>query len=234
VSLALVLVGVVALAFAIEGALGFGATLVAVTLGAFFVPVDALLPAFLPLNLVLSSAVVLRDRRHVDLRWLTRQALPFMGLGLPFGMLGARWLDPTLLARALGAFVVVLAVMELARRPAPLGRRALLFAGGLVHGALGTGGPLAVAAAGRALPDKSAFRATLAALWLALNAVLVTGFALQGSFGKESLRTSALLSVGLLVGMIAGELLHRRASGAGFRLVVWCGLAAAGAVLALR
>lgn len=228
------LVVVIALAFAVEGALGFGATLVAVTLGAFLVPVDALLPAFVPLNAVLSASIVARSRRAVDVRLLLRVVLPAMALGMPFGMWAARSLDAELLVKVFGAFVIVIAAFELARRSLPLPSPLLLVLGGLVHGAFGTGGPMAVVVVGREVEDKSAFRATLSALWLLLNGALLAGWFFDGKLHAESATLTSLLAIGLVAGMIVGEVLHRTVPATLFRRVVWLGLLAAGTVLLAR
>lgn len=230
----LALLAVTALAFTVEGALGFGATIVAVTLGAFVVPIHELLPVFVPLNMILSASLVARGRRHVDLRFLLWRALPLMAVGLPLGMIAVRVVDAAAAARVLGAFVVVLAAFELVRRPLPLPSPVLLLLGGVVHGAFGTGGPLAVAAAGRTLDDKARFRATLSALWLGLNVVLVAGFAVDGRLTPASAGTSLLLAGGLLAGMVLGEVLHRRVPARAFRVAVWIGLAVAGLALVAR
>ena len=47
-------------AFAVEGTLGFGSTVIAVSIGAQLVPLDELLPAFVPLNIVLSLSLLRR------------------------------------------------------------------------------------------------------------------------------------------------------------------------------
>jgi len=239
----LVLAAIVCLAFVIEAALGFGATVVAVTLGAFVAPIDVVLPAFVPLNLLLSGYLVGRYARHVERRLLLRRILPLMALGLPAGM----WLfhggSETLLRTGFGGFVVALSAGELlagrlgapARRPlAPAWQAALLVLGGVVHGAWATGGPLAVYVAGREVHDKRAFRATLSALWLVLNAVVVGGYAVAGDLNGGSLRLSAILLVPLALGILAGEWVHGRVDGARFRTLVFAMLLVAGAVLAAR
>ena len=238
------LVCIVALAFAVEGALGFGSTVVTVTLGAFLVPIDMLLPAYVPANIVLSVSIVARTYRDVDARMLFRRVVPLMVLGMPFGMLALRVLDGAVLVRVYGVMIVVLAIIELAARlPSPsraLGN-ALLFAAGTVQGAFGTGGPLTVFVLGKELterPDaaagKRAFRATLCLLWLILNVVLVIGFAIDGRLTAESGRTTLWLVVGLAFGIVVGELVHRRLAPERFRVVVWGMLALAGTALALR
>ena len=231
------LVCIVALAFTVEGALGFGATVVTVTLGAFLVPIDTLLPAYAPLNIALSASIVLRSLRDVDARLLLRRIVPLMVLGMPLGMFAMRTLDGALLIRVYGAMIVVLAVIELARRlPAPSQAvgNVLLVGAGIVQGAFGTGGPLTVFVVGKQLQGKRTFRATLCALWLILNIVLVAGFAVDGRVNLESARTTAWLALGLVFGVIAGELVHRRLAPEKFRVLVWGTLALAGMALALR
>lgn len=231
---------IVCLAFVVEAALGFGATVVTVTLGAFVAPLDLLLPAFVPLNLLLSGYLVGRYARHVDRRLLLRRVVPLMALGLPAGM----WLfhggSEGLLRTAFGVFVVALSALELLardggreRRLAPAVQAALLVAGGVVHGAWATGGPLAVYVAGREIDDKRVFRATLSALWLVLNAVLVVGYVVSGDLDGRTLRLSGILLVPLALGILGGEWVHGRVAAALFRRLVFGLLLVAGAALAL-
>jgi uncharacterized protein len=105
---------------------------------------------------------------------------------------------------------------------------------GVVHGAFGTGGPLAVYALGGALPEKSAFRATLAGLWLSLNVLLVGAFVVDGRAGLASAETSLWLAPGLVVGIVLGNALHHRIPAALFRKIVWVALGVVGVVLIVR
>lgn len=236
------LVLAVALAFAVETALGFGATVVAVSLGALLLPIDVILPAFVPLNLILSASVFLRARRHVAWRVLLAKTLPWMALGLPIGMLAFARLDPSTLRRAFGVFLMGLASLELLRearraRPGALAlstERGLLILGGAIHGAFATGGPMVVYVLGRTLTQKAVLRATLALLWLTMNLLLVTQYALQGKLTPASLGLSMPLAIGLGVGMVLGELLFRKVPEALFRRLVFVLLLVAGLLLVLR
>jgi uncharacterized membrane protein YfcA len=236
------LVAIVALAFAIEGALGFGATVIAVALGSFVWPIDRLLPAFVPLNMVLSLYLAVRYRKSLRLDLLFRRVLPAMLAGLPFGIVALARLPEAPMKALFGAFVVVLSALELGRReterPAPPLSRGralgLLAAGGVVHGAFATGGPLVVYVLGREPLDKASFRATLAALWLSLNVVLVSSYAWLGKIDKASLGASAELGLSLLVGLLLGELLHARVPGRIFRRLVFAMLGVAGLVILAR
>lgn len=237
------LVFVVALAFMTEAAVGFGATVVTVALGALLLPLDVLLPAFVPVNMCLSTYLVSRNFRHVDARMLFFKIVPAMGVGLPFGIWAAARLPSSLLQFCFAIFVLVLSSIEQLRlwraegpsRPVSGGvATALLFLGGLVHGAFATGGPPAVYVCGRTLHDKRTFRSTLSALWLLMNGALAAVYLRGGRIDGASLRRSALLVPGLLFGAWVGELLHGRISERSFRIALFSLLTVAAIVLAIR
>lgn len=235
------LLAIVALAFSVEGALGFGATVIAVALASMLMPIAELLPAFVPLNMVLSAYFAVRYRRVVRWDLLFRRVLPGMLAGLPFGIVALAKAPEAPLKLAFGVFVVALSAIELARSQktsAALLTRGrtwgFLFLGGLIHGAFATGGPLAVYVLGRQSVEKTAFRATLAVLWLSLNVVLVSTYVALGKLGATSLDLSSHLALGLAVGLGVGELLHGRVPERLFRKLVFAMLAIAGTVLAIR
>lgn len=239
----LALIAIVTLAFATEAAIGFGGTLIVVSLGSLLLPVDELLHAFVPCNVALSAFLTVRARRHVDVRALLLRILPAMIVGLPIGLFAFARLPRATLQIALGVFVVVLGALELVRMarasvaapPLPRGLAlALLFVGGVAHGAFGTGGPPVVYVCGRTMDDKRAFRATLSALWLLLNLVLVAAYARAGHVNAASLGRTAMLVPGLLLGLGLGEIAHGRLPERAFRAAVFVMLVVVGAALALR
>lgn len=238
----LYLAAAVGLAFAVEASIGFGATVVAVTLGALLLPIDVLLPAFVPVNMALSATLFARHRRHVRWDLLGRRVLPYMALGLPAGMLVFSRFGDSGLRRTFGVLVVILSVFELFRMArshtsaalSPALERVALIAGGVVHGAFATGGPLAVFVSGRVLDDKAEFRATLSVLWLLLNVLLVSGYAIGGRIGAPSLSLGLLLVPSLLAGLAVGEWAHHRIPLRAFRIGVFVLLAVIGAVLVWR
>jgi len=242
------LVGFVFLAFTVEAALGFGATIVTVTLGALVMPVEVVLPAFVPLNVLLSLRLVLKFQDQVRWDLLLRRVLPLMAIGMPLGIFAFARLDSAVLVRVFGAFVVALALLELVVRrapapPTPEGATVrlggpfpvgLLVLGGVVHGAFGTGGPMVVYVCGRLLPSKGEFRATLSALWLVLNLVLVVSHVVGGRWTSETPALTAALAPALLLGLVIGQALHDRIPAARFRRVVFAMLAVAGLILVVR
>jgi uncharacterized membrane protein YfcA len=239
------LVAIVLLAFTTEAAIGFGSTVITVAIGAQFVPIDRLLPAFVPVNIVLSSWIVLRHRRDVQGRLLALRFLPWMALGIVPGMALFRLQNTELLGLGFALFVVALSALELrailradrgaAATPLKLPAAAgLLTLGGFIHGLFGSGGPMVVYVASRAALDKSAFRATLSALWLVLNAALVANFATLHRLDRQSATLSAVLLAPMLLALRLGAWLHTRITPDRFRVAIYVLLLLAGGALAAR
>jgi uncharacterized membrane protein YfcA len=235
---------IVTLAFLVEAAAGFGATLVTVTLASHFLAIDEVLARFLPLNLLLSLALVVREARHVDRAVLLRRVVAVMLPGMGLGLLLSGLRDAVALKACFGGFVLALSVRELRllRTPtaaagaplSPLAATSALLGAGVVHGVFASGGPLLVYVVSRELPDKARFRATLSAVWLLLNSILLARHAAAGTVNTATLQQSATLLVPLLLGSLAGNAVHDRISPAHFRAGVFGLLAFAGASLLVR
>ncbi len=235
----LVALAVVALvAFGTEGAIGFGGTVIAASLGSQFVPLEVLLPAFVPLNLALSGWLLARSAGSIAWRVLVFEIAPPVAAGMIAGIALAHAGPQRVLALGFGSFVIVLAVLQLAR-PAtrPLSRVArllLLIAGGVAHGIFGTGGPMIVYVARRRIADKRAFRGTLAVLWLVLNSVLLASFVSLDRYGEVTFEIGVVLALAIVPGLWIGERLHHALDAARFERVVWSVLLVAGLALVVR
>jgi uncharacterized membrane protein YfcA len=233
------LVALIALtAFTTESAIGFGATVIMVSVGAQLVPLDVVLPAWVPLNLAMSLFLVLHNRQHIAWRFLLVEITPLVALGTAAGLALFHLPNKTLFAAILGAFVVALALLQLLRPAArPLTRAwqvVFLAIGGVAHGLFGTGGPMIVYVARRRLPDAAAFRATLSLLWLALNIGLAANYFALGLFTHTTSTYSLLIGAAIIPGVFLGNKLHHALPAHTFERAVWTMLLAAGAALAIR
>ncbi len=229
----------VALAQLVETITGFGGTVLALSLGAQLVPIPPLVTALVAIGWLQSAWNVGRNLREVRWRTLFLVILPLTLPGLAAGAWFATRADELLLRRALGTFVIGAAGLELvrllrgsssAKLPAPV-TAALLLSGGFVHGVLGTGGPLIVTWLSRALPEKAAFRATVSALWLLMNSVLLVSFALQPQGFTQAAPLLLIALPALVVGIGLGELVQRRVPERAFRLVAQAVLLTTGVLL---
>src|SRR6266436_7682885 len=104
-------IAVLLFTFALRGSLGFGGA-VGLPLLALVIPVKVLAPAWSLVGIVSSVAIVGHDRQHVDRRAFLR-LLPGCALGIAAGLFLFKSLDAVLLARTLGAFIIVYAIYSL-------------------------------------------------------------------------------------------------------------------------
>jgi len=235
---------IVLLAFSVEAVVGFGSTVLSVTLGAQVMPIETILPALVPVNLLLSIGIVLRDVRSVDVRLLLRRVLPMVAIGTLVGMALFRLQTGRGLRLGFAAFVIALATMELVlavrsseeKRPkmGVVPATILLLLGGVAHGLYGSGGPLVVYVAGREIEGKARFRATLSALWIVLNVALLANYSIAGMIGRPSGRLSLIFVCALPFAFVGGEWVHKRVNDRLFRFAVWSLLLVGGIALLAR
>jgi len=234
---------VVVLAFSIQTTTGFGSTVISLGLGIYLFPLKELVPVLVMVGILQCLFLVVRGFRQINYRELFGRILLFCGLGLPVGIWFFRRFETEQLKLLLGAFIVVAAAAQLFAmrdkdaelKPLPiwLGWPALVL-GGFIHGIFASGGPLVVLYAGRQLTDKSVFRATLSAVWLLLDLVLLVSFIWQDRITGANLKMAGILVPGLLLGILAGELIHHRVNERIFRLAVYIVLLLTGVFILIR
>lgn len=229
----------VALAHTVETTTGFGGTVIALALGVHLVPIRTLIIALMMIGWLQAAWILSRDFRHVETSLLIRGIVPCAAIGGGAGFLLRSSLESSSLKAVLGIFVVIVASLELYRlaRTAPsrpLAKwpgRLIVAAGGLFHGLFASGGPAIVYFSARMIDDKRRFRATLASLWLILNTSLLAAAAIGGEMERGAFTLAAAALPGLVVGIVAGEILHARVPARAFRATVNCLLLLTGVTL---
>ncbi len=238
-----VLMTIVFFAFVTETTVGFGSTILTVTLGAALVELNVLLPAFIPLNVLLSLWIIVKYRSELEHEYILRRILPPVAVGMAVGMALYRLGSPSALLLVFSGFVALMASYELMKEwrgtvsaSSLSGWQSLLLlgAGGVVHGIFGSGGPLIVYVASKQLVDKAKFRATLAALWLILNVALLINFQFVGDLTIESFKITLLLLPMLILGILVGDRAHHILPQRLFRVAVWGLLLLASSILIAR
>jgi uncharacterized membrane protein YfcA len=231
------LVPLVACAFLVQTVTGFGSTVLAVVFGSWLLPVEALVPVLLLVDLPLVGFLAARDRQKVDTAVLRGLVLPWMGLGVAAGALVAPWLAGDGLRRLYGGVVVTLVLRELVGGGPAAGTRvarAFTFGAGIVHGIWGSGGPLLVVATRPRMPDRGVFRATMCTVWLVFDAVVLTTVVLRGGVDGATLTRALLVAPAIPVGVLVGDRLHHHLPERPFSLLVRLLLLFGGLALALR
>lgn len=227
----------------VAATVGFGAMITTVIIASNFMPIPEILPRAVPVNLLLALYVVLKNRDHIQFGFLLRHIFPLMGAGMAVGIFLFASQGEEGLKFVFALVVVALSAAELWKlknaregdEPKTLSlpaKTAALLGAGVIHGMFASGGPLVVYVMGRVVRDKAQFRATLCALWVVSNLVLITAYLGTGKISAETGAGSLVLVPSLLVGIWAGEKIHHRLHGNAFRGAVFVILFLAAAVMA--
>lgn len=233
------LAAIVMVAHIVETTLGFGATLIALSLGSFLASLEPWMAVLVALGFVQSGWLAVSGRVHIAWDALARIILPVAAAGLAVGILVRDAAGHEALRKGFGIFVAMLASIEVfrlfrakAQTPLVAGGLPHLFLGGIIHGLFATGGPLVVYYAGRTLVTRLEFRATLAVLWLILNSVLGAQLALAGRLGFGTLMLALLMLPAAITGIAIGERLKMNEQK--FKFATFGLLVLAGVLLAVR
>ena len=226
--------------YALRGATGFGAGVVAIPMLALVMPLNVVIPVITTLGILASLGQSLQEFRYVDWRALRGLALP-SAIGLALGLWLFASLDQALLLRAFGAFIIVYGLWSLVPRvpalrepPAALAAAAGS-AGGLVATLFGgMAGPF-YAIYLRALSlDKRRFRASMSSVLLCLGLVRAAGYGGLGFYDRRAVAVLILCAPVMALAMLAGDRWHARLEQARFERVVALLLAASGIALLLK
>lgn len=214
----------------IQGVTGFGCAMLAMPFCILLTGITTARPVLTVLALILDVWILAVAWKQVDWRQYLR-ILAFVLPGLPVGMIAYNILPRTTLTHILAAFMVVVGIqglLENVRRKHAPSRAwprwlldALLLLGGAMQGAFTSGGPPVIIYAAQKIRNKSAFRATLVAIWTTLNVVIVGDILrrreLAGLPGRLVLTSLPFLALGAVL----GQAVHRRISGGRFVLLIY-------------
>ncbi len=225
-------------AYFVRGIVGFGSGLIAVPLLALILPLPTVVPAVALSDYLASASQGIGNRRDIDWPSLW-PLLPFMLIGVLLALYLFHALDPALLTRALGVFVIGYALYTLAglhpgRIRSP-GRAAPLGALGALIGTLfGTGGPFYVVYLQLWGPTKAQFRATASTVFLIEGSGRLLGYFGAGFFNRDALLVFALALPLMAIGLIAGTRVHTAISESNFKRMISLLLICSGAALLLK
>lgn len=228
--------------FTIQTVVGFGSTLLCVTIGSHLLPMRDVVALAVPLSFLQTSYVVARHRDGVRWRMLFQRILPLMLVGGAAGYLAVREDPGEWLRSAFAALVTLLAARELyrlVRTPHETGplhpalSSGMMLIAGVIHGIYASGGPPLVYAVGRELPKRE-LRSTLSVVWLVLDGALALGFLFDGRYHEGTTRALPWVLFAMPLGLMVGEVLHHRVDEQRFRTALFVLLLLAGLILFIR
>ena len=222
---------------------GFAGTVLAMPFSVMLVGIGTARPILNIMGIAASVGVVVKNYKAID----RKEFLTILGVTLP-GMLLGTFLKNQLadygniLFKILGALVILFALLnfasfilkkDFAEKSKALGY-AFLIAGGVVHGLFVCGGPLIVSYASVKLKETNAFRATLSAVWIVLNTILMATDAFAGSFNGEILILTAVCLAVLFGAILIGNRVAAKMSKKAFLLLTYALMVISGVSLFLK
>jgi uncharacterized membrane protein YfcA len=232
---------VIVLSYSIRGSAGFGG--VTVPLLALIISLKTLAPTVAFLGLISSLVILRNDWRHVVWRDLW-PILPWCGAGVAAGLYFFKTLDARTLGQALGGFILFYGGYSLwttFRRPRPLRLpvRAVTPLAGTVAGFVGTifgsnAGAFFAIYLDLLQHAKTEFRATVAAILLALGILRVSGYVAIGAYGRDALIACAAAVPLMAFGAFLGNRIHASLDQLRFQRLVAAIMIASGVPLVLR
>lgn len=243
----------------LQGVTGFAGPVLAMPFSILLVGYDTARPVLNAIGVAAGLCLMLEGIRYVRWKTLLRVVLN-MAVGTGMGMLirryapgseGALKIVFALFAMGIAVRGVVTAVRQKRREKAgaadalPVGPEmsagkrtaidcAMLVGAGVAHGLFVSGGPLLVGFLTRNIDDTKSFRATLSAVWVILNGVVLVDDALSGVFTQAMLARYWPALPALLLAILIGTLLARRIRRETFLLLTFGLLFVSGATLLLR
>ena len=220
--------GVVFSAMVIRGFTGFGGALLMVPLLGLIWEIRLVIVVVAVIEMIAGSMLAFMGRKSVDRATLI-PILIWSIIGLAGGSLLLATLPIAWIARILGVVTIFIGIVSLTKRiavPVRPGRsRGVLtsvvgLVAGVLHGLLGTSGPVIVPYLQRTLPAPQQMRSTLLAYFIVLEVLRLGGYVQLGIASIEAFERGLLLAPVAIVGSLIGSRLHVQVSDEVFRVAV--------------
>lgn len=236
---------VVLLTNIIQGITGFAGTVLAMPVSVLLVGFETAKPVLNVLGILAGLYVVVTSYKHIDKKeFLKITGVMLVGIVAGIFLRGMFTGNPSLLYKLLGTIVVLVGVIGIIKsflkngdtdKPQnPVLSYSLLIGSGIVHGMFVCGGPLLVSYLTGRLREKESFRATISAVWVVLNTVIMFDDIREGLFSKELLIILAISSAVMFLAMFIGSVLYKKMSRELFMKITFVLLIISGASLFIK
>ena len=220
--------------FAIESMIGLGGTLIAYSFLLFFIDIKPLIISTIILPIFASFVILFSDIKSISWRvFFVSVVICF--LGLPIGLFLFEYLPNQVVLKVLATFLILFGF-----RNAFFGEilikgflgKIIVFISGVVHGLVGTGGPIAIIGMKSQLKTKAQIRATMAIFFITLNVFRI----IQLSFYNDikDFFVYSWVAIPLFLGIMFGNYLHKKISEKQFKLMLSIFFMLAGVLLMFR
>lgn len=228
----------------IQGITGFAGTVLAMPPSVLLVG-EAARPILNVLGILAGLYVVVTSYKYINKKEFAK-CISVMLVGIVGGIFLRSLFtgNPSLLYKFLGVIVIAVGLFGCYKlfikksgepvKQNPVLSYSLLIGSGIVHGMFVCGGPLLVSYLTGRLPDKKEFRATISAIWVVLNTIIMFDDVRAGVFNKEILILLAVSAAVMFGGMVIGSILYKKMSREVFMKITFILLVISGASLFIK
>lgn len=228
----------------IQGITGFAGTVLAMPPSVLLIA-DAARPILNVLGVLAGLYVVVTSYKHINKKEFLK-CISVMLVGIVGGIFlrGLFTGNPSALYKILGVIVIAVGLFGCYKlfvkksdepvKQNPVLSYSLLIGSGVVHGMFVCGGPLLVSYLTGKLPDKKEFRATISAIWVVLNTIIMFDDIRAGVFNADILVLLAVSAAVMFVGMVIGSILYKKMSRELFMKITFILLVISGASLFIK
>ena len=161
-----------------------------------------------------SVVLAWRNRRYLNLKGVLT-IVGFMLAGMAIGVKLYSLVSPQIIGPVYGGIIVAAALKNLLVKPSekPMSHwlsAVILIGAGIIHGMFASGGALLVVYLAATYPNKSTFRANVAAVWSCLNLVLMFKDFEKGMFNAQAFHLMLIAIIPLLLAVYIGNKIHSR------------------------
>lgn len=228
------------LAGIVQGTVGFGFGLVAMSTLPLWMDIKEAVPVVALLCLVVNATLTWRLRKHLS--WNRIGPLLIGSLaGVPAGVFLFATLDPNWLLVGLGFALLFVAVQQTWFAPQgkdtevrPVWGGVAGLVSGVLGGAFNTGGPPVVMYVGVQSWSKEDTVATLQGFFLSTCVLQISLFVARGTVGMQQVQSAGTLLVAALIGVAIGQFLFHRVNQERFRALLLLGIGILGCSLVYK
>lgn len=232
---------IIFLANTVETITGFGGTILALTLGSFFLPLEELIILLLPINLILNGVIVFKNRREIPFKIFFKDIFFIMGIGLLIGVNISLYLTKTnnvdVIKKILAVIVLFVALTNLISfklKTFKIHHQLWILKSGIVHGMLTTGGPFLVIAMNNMFSEKMIIRNLLSTTWLVINLTLFIYYNMIGKYNASIYFSAFLYSLSAILSIYIGEKILKKIEINTFKKVTYSLMLIAGIILLFK
>lgn len=218
----------------VQGITGFAGTVLAMPPSILLQGIDVAKPTLNILGLLVAVWIVIISYKSLNMKEFFKIMI-IMFFGLILGNYIYSIIPVPMLLKIYAIFIIGIALKGLlVKKEKDLPEFILVmivFIAGIMHGMFVSGGPLLIIYAAKKFREKTEFRATVSCVWLVLNSYLGYSHYVEGLFTPETITKLMWGIPPVIVGVIIGNILHKKMSQELFLLITYILLIISGITL---